>query len=57
MKKTWLMIGALVLILVVGVMITFNWLTFNDAEGKTTITLDRNTMWQDVGKLVGQDKK
>jgi flagellar basal body-associated protein FliL len=57
MNKTWLMIGALILILVVGVMITFNWLTFDDREGKTTITLDRNAIWQDVEKLLGREKK
>lgn len=57
MKKTWLMIGALVLILAVGVMVSFNWLYVSDAEGKTTITLDRNAIWQDVGKLLGENDK
>jgi hypothetical protein len=56
MKKTWLMIAALVLILAIGAMVSLKWLYVQDVDGKTTITIDRNEMKEDVEKALGEGK-
>jgi hypothetical protein len=54
--KTWLMIGAMFLLLAIVVMVSLKWLTVGDADGKTTITIDRNEIKQDVQEALGQGK-
>ena len=56
MKKTWLKIGAMVLILAIGAMVSLKWLYLQDVDGKTTITIDRNEMKEDVEKAWGEGK-